>query len=112
VALVGADGPGEVVAAHGLRLRVSDGLGRPDAVIVPGGGWTSRAPARDLAGGPGRRPARTAGRAGAGVPLGSVGVHRGDAARGSRADRWPARDHPSRCGRTGHPPATAAREIQ
>lgn|SRR5574341_794458 len=44
VALVGAHGPGEVVAAHGLRLSVSHGLGRPDAVIVPGGGWTSRAP--------------------------------------------------------------------
>jgi transcriptional regulator GlxA family with amidase domain len=44
VALVGAHGPGEVVAAHGLRLSVAEGLGRPDAVIVPGGGWTSRTP--------------------------------------------------------------------
>jgi transcriptional regulator GlxA family with amidase domain len=44
VALVGAHGPGEVVAAHGLRLNVTEGLGRPDAVIVPGGGWTGRAP--------------------------------------------------------------------
>jgi transcriptional regulator GlxA family with amidase domain len=42
VALVGAHGPGEVVAAHGLRLSLSEGLGRPDAVIVPGGGWTRR----------------------------------------------------------------------
>jgi transcriptional regulator GlxA family with amidase domain len=44
VALVGAHGPGEVVAAHGLRLSVAEGLGRPDALIVPGGGWTGRAP--------------------------------------------------------------------
>jgi transcriptional regulator GlxA family with amidase domain len=44
VALVGAHGPGEVVAAHGLRLSLSEGLGRPDAVIVPGGGWTRRPP--------------------------------------------------------------------
>jgi transcriptional regulator GlxA family with amidase domain len=44
VALVGAHGPGEVVAAHGLRLSVTEGLGRPDAVIVPGGGWNDRAP--------------------------------------------------------------------
>lgn len=44
VALVGAHGPGEVVAAHGLRLSVTEGLGRPDAMIVPGGGWTGRAP--------------------------------------------------------------------
>jgi transcriptional regulator GlxA family with amidase domain len=44
VALVGAHGPGEVVAAHGLRLSLSEGLGRPDVVIVPGGGWTRRPP--------------------------------------------------------------------
>ncbi len=44
VALVGAHGPGGVVAAHGLRLNVSEGLGRPDTVIMPGGGWTGRTP--------------------------------------------------------------------
>ncbi len=44
VAMVGAHGPGEVVAAHGLRLSVTDGLGHPDAVLVPGGGWTGRTP--------------------------------------------------------------------
>ncbi len=44
VALVGAHGPGEVVAAHGLRLSLAEGLGRPDAVLVPGGGWTRRPP--------------------------------------------------------------------
>jgi putative intracellular protease/amidase len=44
VALVGAHGPGQVVAAHGLRLSVTEGLGRPDALIVPGGGWTGRTP--------------------------------------------------------------------
>jgi putative intracellular protease/amidase len=48
VALVGAHGPGEVVAAHGLRLSLTDGLGRRAAVLVPGGGWTRRPP-RDLA---------------------------------------------------------------
>ena len=44
VALVGAHGPGEVVAAHGLRLSLTEGLGHPDAVLVPGGGWTRRPP--------------------------------------------------------------------
>jgi len=45
VALVGADGPGEVRGDHGLRLVVDAGLGSPDAVIVPGGGWLDRADA-------------------------------------------------------------------
>ncbi len=44
VALVGAHGPGEVVAAHGLRLSLTDSLGHPDAVLAPGGGWTGRTP--------------------------------------------------------------------
>ncbi len=43
VALVGARGPGEVVASHGMRLQVEAGLGRPDAIVVAGGGWNSRA---------------------------------------------------------------------
>ncbi len=47
VSLVGADGPGEVRAANGLTLRVDAGIGAPDAVVVPGGGW--------LDGGPGAR---------------------------------------------------------
>ena len=44
VALVGAHGAGEVTAHHGLRMSVSQALGRPDALIVPGGGWNTRAP--------------------------------------------------------------------
>ncbi|HEX4015759.1 MAG TPA: DJ-1/PfpI family protein [Frankiaceae bacterium] len=44
VALVGVDGPGEVVASHGMRLQVDAGLGRPDAVVIPGGGWATRSP--------------------------------------------------------------------
>ncbi len=44
VALVGAHGAGEVVGAHGLRVPVRQGLGRPDGVIVPGGGWLDPGP--------------------------------------------------------------------
>jgi transcriptional regulator GlxA family with amidase domain len=39
VSLVGADGPGEIRAANGLSLRVDSGIGAPDALVVPGGGW-------------------------------------------------------------------------
>ena len=40
VALVGAHGPGEVIASHGARLLVDRGLSDgADLVIVPGGGW-------------------------------------------------------------------------
>ena len=40
VELVGAHGPGEVVAAHGARFAVDSGLtGSADLVLVPGGGW-------------------------------------------------------------------------
>jgi transcriptional regulator GlxA family with amidase domain len=40
VALVGAHGPGEVVAAHGMRVVCDEGLSdTADLVIVPGGGW-------------------------------------------------------------------------
>ncbi len=42
VSLVGADGPGEIRAANGLRMYVDAGIGRPDAVVVPGGGWLDR----------------------------------------------------------------------
>jgi transcriptional regulator GlxA family with amidase domain len=44
VRLVAWTGGPEVVAAHGLRLTVESGdaAGRPDVVIVPGGGWISR----------------------------------------------------------------------
>ena len=45
VALVGIDGPGEIRGQHGSRMIVDAGLGTPDAVIVPGGGWLSRSPA-------------------------------------------------------------------
>ncbi len=44
VSLVGADGPGEVRAANGLTLRVDAGIGAPDALIVPGGGWFDPGP--------------------------------------------------------------------
>ncbi len=44
--LVSLSGAGEVAASHGLRVR-SEALlaanGRPDLVVVPGGGWSSRA---------------------------------------------------------------------
>jgi putative intracellular protease/amidase len=43
VELVGVDGPAQIRANHGLRLVVSAGLGRPDAVVVPGGGWLNHA---------------------------------------------------------------------
>lgn len=40
VVLVGAHGPGEVVAAHGMRLLCENGLSEAaDLVLVPGGGW-------------------------------------------------------------------------
>jgi putative intracellular protease/amidase len=43
VHLVGAAGPGEVEGSHGARFAVAEGLGRPDALVVPGGGWGDRA---------------------------------------------------------------------
>lgn len=44
VRLVTLDGAAEVTAAGGLRLRPDGRLeGRPDLVLVPGGGWNSRA---------------------------------------------------------------------
>ena len=45
VRLVGIDGPGDVVASHGLRIIVDHRLSDDaDLVIVPGGGWNDRAP--------------------------------------------------------------------
>lgn len=43
--LVGLDGPVEVTGMNGLQFRATGGLGEtgPDAVVVPGGGWGSRA---------------------------------------------------------------------
>ncbi len=39
VALVGAAGPAEVLAGHGARLTVAEPIGRPELLLVPGGGW-------------------------------------------------------------------------
>jgi transcriptional regulator GlxA family with amidase domain len=50
VELVAMEGPCEITANHGLRLHATarlgptSGLGRPDVVIVPGGGWVDRKP--------------------------------------------------------------------
>jgi transcriptional regulator GlxA family with amidase domain len=43
VALVGLDGPVEVTGMHGLQFKAPEGLGTPNAVFVPGGGWLNRA---------------------------------------------------------------------
>lgn len=43
LALVGLDGPAEVEGLHGLRFKAPEGLGAPDALFVPGGGWMNRA---------------------------------------------------------------------
>lgn len=48
VALVGAHGPGDVVASHGMVVRCAEGLGeRADLVLVPGGGWVRGGGVRD-----------------------------------------------------------------
>ncbi len=40
VELVGAHGPGEIVAGHGMRLVCAEGMSeRADLMVVPGGGW-------------------------------------------------------------------------
>lgn len=44
VELVGAHTAGRVVSQRGVRIDTTAALGRPDAVIVPGGGWQNRAP--------------------------------------------------------------------
>lgn len=43
LALVGLDGPAEVTGLHGLQFKAPEGLRRPDALFVPGGGWMNRA---------------------------------------------------------------------
>jgi transcriptional regulator GlxA family with amidase domain len=43
LALVGLDGPAEVTGIHGLQFKAPEGLGTPDALFVPGGGWMNRA---------------------------------------------------------------------
>ena len=43
VELVAAREPGPVRSMHGVRLEVPRVLGRPEGVIVPGGGWLNRA---------------------------------------------------------------------
>ena len=75
--LVGADGPGDVRAANGLLRGSTRASARPDAVVVPGGGWwmAARAPAPKPNG-----VAGPAGRAGPLAALDGVGVHGGDAA--------------------------------
>jgi transcriptional regulator GlxA family with amidase domain len=44
VELVGVEAPGRIATQRGVRLETVVALGRPDALIVPGGGWLSRAP--------------------------------------------------------------------
>ena len=40
VELVGAHGPGEIVAGHGLRMTCVEGMSEAaDLIVVPGGGW-------------------------------------------------------------------------
>ncbi len=41
--LVGLDGPAEVTGMHGLQFKAPEGLGTPDALFVPGGGWMNHA---------------------------------------------------------------------
>ncbi|HET6987754.1 MAG TPA: DJ-1/PfpI family protein [Kribbella sp.] len=43
LALVGLDGPVEVTGLNGLQFKAPAGLGTPDALFVPGGGWMNRA---------------------------------------------------------------------
>lgn len=44
VELVTLDGPGPVTTRRGVQLTTRSGLGRPDGVVVPGGGWLDHAP--------------------------------------------------------------------
>lgn len=73
VALVGADGAGEVVGSHGMRVVVDGGLsGDADMVIVPGGGWNDRAPQGARAQAEGDLPRRLVELHDAGARIGSV----------------------------------------
>lgn len=48
VELVGAHGPGEIVASHGMRMSCAEALSdRADLVLVPGGGWSNGGGVRD-----------------------------------------------------------------
>jgi transcriptional regulator GlxA family with amidase domain len=47
IRLVSPSGAGEVVGAHGLRVRAEASLAqqpRPQLIVVPGGGWNDRSP--------------------------------------------------------------------
>lgn len=44
VELVTLDRPGMVTTRRGLQVTTRSALGRPDGVIVPGGGWLDHAP--------------------------------------------------------------------
>lgn len=44
VALVTYDQPRVVTSQRGVELRIGQTLGRPDGIVVPGGGWLSRGP--------------------------------------------------------------------
>jgi transcriptional regulator GlxA family with amidase domain len=45
VQLVTPDGSKEIKASNGLRVHAEGQLGRPDILVVPGGGWMGRSPA-------------------------------------------------------------------
>ncbi len=44
VELVNIERPGQIVSQSGVKIDATATLYRPDAVIVPGGGWLNRAP--------------------------------------------------------------------
>jgi transcriptional regulator GlxA family with amidase domain len=72
--LVTLEGAREVTASHGLVVRAERALAeRPDAVLVPGGGWNERGPQGARAEAErGALPARLRALAGAGVVMTSV----------------------------------------
>ena len=41
--LVTVDGAERVTSAYGVALRMTQRLGQPDLLLVPGGGWATRA---------------------------------------------------------------------
>ncbi len=43
--LVTLDGPADVTGDHGAVIRTARGLGEPDLIVVPGGGWITRSDA-------------------------------------------------------------------
>ena len=93
VELVGADGPGEIVASHGARLQCERGLGdAPDLVLVPGGGWMRGGGARD-AYAAGRLPGRLRELAAGGTIMASVCTGAMLLAAAGVTDRRPATTH-------------------